>query len=53
MIDPGHEGIRETIASLGSRRLPILPFLPRRHPVNRVLGTARSRLVGGFIRGSA
>jgi len=53
MIDPGHAGIREAIGSLGRRRLPILPFLPRRHPVNRVLGNARSRLVGTFVRGSA
>lgn len=53
MIDPGHPGIRDAIALLGRRRLPIVPFLPRRHPLNRLLGTARSRLVGPFVRGSA
>ncbi len=50
MIDPGHEPIRRAIASLGQRRLPILPFLPRRHPVNRALGTARSKVLGAFSR---
>ena len=48
MIDPGHEPINQAIASLGRRKLPILPFLPRRHPVNRALGNARSRVVGAF-----
>jgi tetratricopeptide (TPR) repeat protein len=50
MIDPGHRGIQEAIAALGRRRLPLLPFLPRRHPFNRMLGTARSRLLGAFRR---
>ena len=50
MIDPGHEPIRRTIDSLGQRRLPIVPFLPRRHLVNRALGTARSKFVGTFSR---
>jgi predicted Zn-dependent protease len=50
MIDPGHAGIQRAIASLGRRRLPIVPFLPRRHPVNRVLGTVRNRLVGALVR---
>ncbi|HEB91228.1 MAG TPA: hypothetical protein ENI85_16760 [Deltaproteobacteria bacterium] len=51
MIDPGHAPINQAIAELGRRRLPVLPFLPRRHPVNRVLGSARNlvirRLIGG------
>ena len=50
MIDPGREPIRRTIDSLGQRRLPIVPFLPRRHLVNRALGTARSKFVGTFSR---
>ena len=50
MIDPGHEPIRRTLDSLGQRRLPIVPFLPRRHPVNRALGTARSRVLDVFAR---
>lgn len=50
MIDPGNRAIREAIASLGRRRLPILPFLPRRHPMNRALGSARKRLLAPFRR---
>ena len=50
MIDPGHEPIRQAIASLGRRKLPIVPFLPRRHAVNRALGTARSKVFGAFFR---
>ena len=42
MIDPGHSLIHRMIAKLGRRRMPIVPFLPRRHPINRVLGTARN-----------
>lgn len=50
MIDPGHGAIREAIMELGQRRHPIVPFLPRRHVVNRMLGSVRSlfsdRLLG-------
>jgi tetratricopeptide (TPR) repeat protein len=49
MIDPGHVLIRRSIAKLGRRRMPILPFLPRRHLVNRALGTARNLVVSSFI----
>lgn len=42
MIDPGHAAIRDAIVELGLRRVPVLPFLPRRHVVNRMLGSARS-----------
>lgn len=49
MIDPGHTLIQNTIAELGQRRRPILPFLPRKHPVNRVLGTACNLVMGSFI----
>lgn len=45
MIDPGHEAIRHAIGELGLRRVPILPFLPRRHVVNRMLGGVRSLVV--------
>lgn len=45
MIDPGHAEIRQAISELGLRRLPILPFLPRRHVVNRMLGSVRSLVV--------
>jgi Flp pilus assembly protein TadD len=49
MIDPGHVLIRRTIAELGRRKMPMLSFLPRRHLVNRALGTARNLVVSSFI----
>ncbi len=49
MIDPGHVSIQRSIALLGQRKMPILPFLPRRHPVNRALGSARSFVMGPFL----
>ena len=48
MIDPGHTLIDHTIRELGRRKMPIVPFLPRRHPVNRALGTARNLVMGSF-----
>lgn len=42
MIDPGHTRIQDEIASLGRRGVPMLPFLPRKHPINRALGGARN-----------
>jgi Flp pilus assembly protein TadD len=51
MIDPGHAPIQELIASLGRRRLPLVPFLPRRHLVNRALGNARSKVASVFSKG--
>lgn len=50
MIDPGNTSIQALIASLGRRRLPIIPFLPRRHAFNRVLGNARNRMLSAFSR---
>jgi Flp pilus assembly protein TadD len=49
MIDPGHLAIRDAITELGLRRLPILPFLPRRHLVNRMLGGVRSLFVDRLL----
>jgi Flp pilus assembly protein TadD len=49
MIDPGHRAIREAIQDLGLRRLPILPFLPRRHVMNRMLGSVRSLVVDRLL----
>jgi Flp pilus assembly protein TadD len=48
MIDPGHALIRQSIGALGQRKTPIVPFLPRKHPVNRALGTARNLVLNGF-----
>lgn len=49
MIDPGHMAIREAIRELGLRRVPIVPFLPRRHVVNRMLGGVRSLFVDRIL----
>lgn len=48
MIDPGHAQINSAVNQLGKRRLPVVPFLPRRHPVNRALGSARNLVLTGF-----
>lgn len=41
MIDPGDAALRAEYDRLGVRRPPVLRFLPRRHPVNRLLGRLR------------
>jgi Flp pilus assembly protein TadD len=49
MIDPGNAAIEEALTNLGARQDPVLRFLPRRHLLNRWLGSARyvlSRRVG-------
>ena len=38
MIDPGNSAMLAELQELGMRRRPVLSFLPRRHPVNRLLG---------------
>ena len=43
MIDPANVALAEDLARLGRRRLPVLQFLPRNHPVNRWLGRLRHR----------
>jgi len=45
MIDPGNDALSDTMLELGARISPVLSFLPRRHPLNRWLGRARSRIV--------
>ena len=44
MIDPSNEALRHAMRDLGARVEPVLAFLPRRHPINRWLGHARTRL---------
>lgn len=54
MIDPGHAEIGKLLVDLGRRRMPVVPFLPRRHPVNRALGGARKLILSSlFDRGVA
>ena len=42
MIDPGNSPIVNDLSRLGVRQSPILRFLPRRHPMNRLLGRCRN-----------
>jgi len=41
MIDPANTPMTADLAELGRRRRPVLGFLPRRHPLNRLLGRFR------------
>ena len=41
MMDPGNQSIQLLLEQLGPRSTPVLPFLPRRHLLNRWLGSAR------------
>ena len=50
MIDPGSQTITSELARLGRRGTPIIPFLPRKHPINRALGEARSLLKSGLSK---
>ena len=40
-LEPGHPALLELAQRLGKRRPPVLPFLPREHPLNRRLGRWR------------
>ncbi|MCP4037453.1 MAG: hypothetical protein GY733_10990 [bacterium] len=53
MIDPANEQIAAVLATLGQRVEPVLRFLPRRHFVNRWLGTAKHVLASGRQRHGA
>jgi tetratricopeptide (TPR) repeat protein len=44
MIDPGNTPMVSDLQRLGLRQQPVLGFLPRRHPMNRLLGRARTWL---------
>jgi tetratricopeptide (TPR) repeat protein len=41
MIDPGNLPMVNDLRRLGVRQSPVLGFLPRRHPMNRLLGRCR------------
>ena len=53
MIDPGHAIIAASMAELGRRQMAVIPFLPRKHPINRALGGARSLIVASLSRSRA
>ena len=41
MIDPANLAMTDDLQYLGRRQAPVLPFLPRRHAMNRWLGRVR------------
>jgi hypothetical protein len=45
-IDPHHLELLTLEREIGVRRLPVLPFVSRDHPVNRFLGRLRHRIAG-------
>jgi tetratricopeptide (TPR) repeat protein len=45
MVDPENELLQSQLAELGVRRRPPLPFLPRSHRANRLLGRLHARFV--------
>lgn len=49
MVDPRDAALIQEWRRLGMRRSPVLPFLPRRHLCNRVLGRLRGRLMPDFV----
>jgi len=49
MVDPRDAALIQEWRRLGMRRRPVLPFLPRRHALNRLLGRARGRFVRDFV----
>lgn len=49
MVDPRHAALVLEWRRLGIRRAPVLPFLPRRHLLNRALGRLRGLLVRDFV----
>ena len=53
MIDPANPEIQGLLDQLGERDEPVLPFLPRRHLLNRWLGTARSVFISRAARWGA
>lgn len=46
LVDASSEVLKKLKTELGTRRPPVLPFLPRRHLLNRTLGRWRHRLFG-------
>ena len=53
-INPRHAGLLSALRKLGFRQRPVVSFLPRRHPVNQLLGSLRATLFrnGRLVRRS-
>jgi tetratricopeptide (TPR) repeat protein len=49
MVDPRHAALVLEWRRCGIRRSPVLPFLPRRHLLNRALGRLRGLWARGFV----
>lgn len=45
-IDPHHPELLAMAREMGIRRSPVLPFLSRSHPLNRILGSLRHLFAG-------
>ena len=45
-LDPHHPGLNARLREMGQRRAPVLGFLHRANPANRVLGRMRAHLSG-------
>ena len=43
-MDRSHKGLRQLLKRMGARRKPVLPFLSRDNPLNRILGRIRHDL---------
>lgn len=50
MIDPENQTILAELYRLGERQAPVLGFLRRQNPLNRLFGRMRQRLRGGTAR---
>lgn len=46
-VDPNSAELLALQKELGLRKLPILSFLSRNHPLNRILGSIRHKFTGG------
>lgn len=44
-LDQHHMGLKARMRDMGLRRAPVLPFLSRGHPANRMLGRVRTHLI--------
>jgi tetratricopeptide (TPR) repeat protein len=42
-LDPEHPGLIAEVRQMGIRRKPVIPFLDRSHPLNRLAGSLSSR----------
>lgn len=45
-IDKNHKGIMEELSQIGVRRSPVIPFLPRKNVLNKILGNLAHKVEG-------